>query len=299
MRTWLRHHWQGLWGTLGRLVRTPGATLLNVVTIAIALALPLGAWVTLVNAQRLSGHAVSDPQMSIFLDTDAARADVARVEAALSQSRVARKVRFVPKDQALAELARSDAVREIAATLGTNPLPDAFVVELNATDPEGAARLAAELAKLPKVATVQLDAAWLKRLDALLRIAAVTVGLLAVLLGVGMVAVTFNTIRLQIVTQRDAIRLTRLIGGTDAYIRRPYVYQGALIGLAGGLVALGMVAGSLHLLNVEVARLAATYGSDFRLTLPPHGELGAVLALAAALGWIGAFLSVSRHLHHS
>jgi cell division transport system permease protein len=297
VKAWLRHHRQSLTGTLRRLLRTPGATLLNVISIAVALALPLGAWVSLSNAERLGGNLMRGPQLAVFLAKDASRSDAARVEAALGESSTARRIRFVSKDDALAELKRSEAVAEITAALGGNPLPDAFIVELNPSNPAGAERLAAEVGKLPKVALVQLDAVWVKRLDALLRIGSTLVIILAVLLGVGMVAVTFNTIRLQILTQREEIELIRLIGGTDAFIRRPLLYQGALVGIAAGLVALGLVQGAVHALNAEVAQLAATYGSSFRLVLPATGDLLAVLGIAAALGWIGSYLSVSRHLY--
>jgi cell division transport system permease protein len=294
---WLRHHGRSLAATLRRLARSPGATALNVLAIGVALALPLGAWVLLANAERLAGHAAGEPQLAVFMATDAARADAARVEAAVAGAPGVRRYRFVPKDQALAELKQADGVRDIAATLGSNPLPDAVIVDLVPGNLPAAEQLAAELRALPRVALVQLDALWLQRLDALLRLGAAAVALLAGLLAVGMVAVTFNTVRLQIVTQQAEIEVSRLVGATTSYIRRPFVWQGTVTGLAGGLVALGLVAGSLHVLNGEVARLAATYGSDFRLALPPAGDLVACLAFAGALGWVGAYLSVSKHLH--
>lgn len=297
MSAWLRHHARSLAATLRRLARSPGATALNVLAIGVALALPLGAWVLLANAERLAGHAAGEPQLAVFMATDAVRADAARVEAAVANAPGVRRHRFVPKDEALAALKQADGAREIAATLGSNPLPDAVIVELAPSSAQAGEQLAAELRKLPKVALVQLDALWLQRLEALLRIGTVAVALLAGLLAVGMVAVTFNTVRLQIVTQHAEIEVSRLIGATASYIRRPFVWQGTVTGLAGGLVALGLVVGSLHVLNGEVARFAATYGSDFRLALPPAGDLAACLAFAAALGWAGAYLSVSRHLY--
>jgi cell division transport system permease protein len=299
MSAWLRHHGRSLAATLRRLARSPGATALNVLAIGVALALPLGAWVVLANAERLAGHAAGDPQLAVFMATDAARADAARVEAAVANAAGVRRHRFVPKDQALAELRQADGAREIVATLGSNPLPDAVIVDLAPGNAPAAERLAAELRGLPNVSLVQLDALWLQRLEALLRLAAAAVALLAGLLAVGMIAVTFNTVRSQIATQQAEIEVSRLIGATTSYIRRPFVWQGTVIGLAGGVVAVGLVAGSLHLLNAEVARLAATYGSDFRLALPPAGDLAACLAFAGALGWVGAYLSVSRHLHNA
>jgi cell division transport system permease protein len=296
MGAWLRHHGQSLAATLRRLARAPGATALNVLATGVALALPLGAWVAVANAQRLAGHAAGEPQLTVFMALDAARADAAQVEAAAAAAPVARRSRFVSKDDAFAELKTREGARELAATLGANPLPDAVIVDLAPASGAEAERLAGELRRLPRVALVQLDALWLQRLEALLRLGTTAVALLAALLAVGMVAVTFNTIRLQILTQSDEIEVSRLVGATASFVRRPFVWQGTVIGLAGGLAAFGLVAGSVLILDREVGRLAATYGSDFRLALLPAGDLVACLALAGALGWAGAYLSVSRHL---
>ncbi len=299
MRAWLRHHAQCLAAALRRLVRAPVAGALNVLAIGVAVALPLGGWVLLGNVQRLAGEAHVDPQLSVFLAREATRADASRVEAALAGAPGVRRHRFVPKEAALAELQRTEGLREILATLGSNPLPDALVVDLAPVDPDAAGRLAAELRALPNVAIVQLDAVWLQRLDAALRLGAMAVGVLAALLGIGMVAITFNTIRQQILTQQAEIEVSRLIGATDAFVRRPFLYQGAVAGLAGGLVALGIVAAALYALNGEVGRLSATYASDFRLALPGAADLVALAGFAGALGWAGAYLSVSSHFLRS
>lgn len=296
MKAWLRHHALSLRATALRLARSPFATALNALVIGVTLALPLGAWVLVVNLERLAGHLGADPQLSVFLANDATGADASRIEATLKGESRIRSFRFVPKDQALAEMKRADGLAEIVASLGSNPLPDAFVVALVPGDAGTAERLAAALRALPKVAQVQLDTAWVQRLEAALRLGGVAVAVLAALLAFGLVAVTFNTVRLQILTQRDEIEVSKLIGATDAYIRRPFFYQGALTGLAGGLAALGIVAASVQALNVEVARLAATYGAHFRLGLPGVGDLVAVLIFASGLGWVGAWLSVSKHL---
>jgi cell division transport system permease protein len=296
MIAWLRSHARSLVSTLRRLGRTPLATLLNASVIGVALALPLGGWILMKNAERLAGHLGADPQLSVFLAADAGKADAARIEAALSGAQGVRRFRFVSKDDALAEMRRVEGVGEIVAALGANPLPDAFVVQLAPGSAEAAEALASALRALPKVAQVQLDSAWVRRLDSILRLGTLAVALLAGLLAFGLVAVTFNTIRLQVLTQRDEIEVSRLVGATDAYIRRPFFYHGVLLGLAGGLAALAIVAASAGLLNTEVGRLAATYRSDFRLALPPFADLAAVLGFAGVLGWCGAFLSVSIHL---
>jgi cell division transport system permease protein len=166
------------------------------------------------------------------------------------------------------ELNRVAGMQEVIASLPQNPLPDAFVVTLSGSDPALADRLELEFKSLPKVAYVQADSAWVRRLDALLRLGRTAVGLLSVLLGLALVAVTFNTIRLQILTQRDEIELCRLIGATHAYIRRPYFYLGSLLGLFGGIAALAIVLSGLTVLNRDLADLAYLYGSNVSLKFP-------------------------------
>src|SRR6185369_3438099 len=202
------------------------------------------------------------------------------------------RVRFVPREQALRDLAAVQGMSELVAALGRNPLPDAFVVTASDDNLEG---LAADLAKLPGVAQVQADALWARRLASLARLARTALWLLAGVLGAALVAVTFNTIRLQILTQREEIEVSKLIGATDAFIRRPFYYLGLLQGAAGGVFALAIVAGLLAALNIEVRSLAESYGSSFRLAFLPAAGAGIVLAVAAGLGWLGAHLSVSRH----
>ena len=297
MRVWLQHHRLSFAQTTARLARSPFATALNVLAIGVALALPFGVYCMLANLEPLSRKVSVDPQLTIFLAKDAPKADIAAVESRLKGARGVRAVRFVSREAALADLGRTGGLQDVIANLPQNPLPDAFVVTLSASDPVLADRLELEFKSLPKVAYVQADSAWVKRLDALLRLGRTGVALLAGLLGVALVAVTFNTIRLQILTQRDEIELCRLIGATPAYIRRPFFYLGSMLGVLGGLAALAIVVGGLAFLNRDLATLAQLYGTDLRLSFPNPREMGAVLGAAAALGWLGAYLSVSRHLH--
>jgi cell division transport system permease protein len=296
MRAWLQHHGLSFAQTLARLARSPFATTFNVLAIGVAAALPFGVYCVLGNFESLSRNASVDPQLSVFLARDAAKPEVAAVEARLKGARGVSAVRFVSRDAALAELNRVAGMQEVIASLPQNPLPDAFVVTLSGSDPALADRLELEFKSLPKVAYVQADSAWVRRLDALLRLGRTAVVLLSALLGLALVAVTFNTIRLQILTQREEIEVSKLIGATDAFIRRPFYYLGLLQGAAGGVFALAIVAGLLAALNIEVRSLADSYGSSFRLAFLPAAGAGVVLALAGALGWLGAHLSVSRHL---
>ncbi len=269
--------------------------LLNALVIGVAVSLPAGGYALLESLRSLAGRATLEPQISLFLRPEAKRAEADALGKTLrADARIAR-VRFVPREDALKELNAVEGMREVIASLGRNPLPDAFVLTPRdkALEP-----LAADLAKLPGVAHVQADSAWAQRLGALERLGRLGLALLAGLLGAGLVAVTFNTIRLQILTQREEIEVSKLIGATDGFIRRPFYYAGLLQGVAGGVFALTIVAVLLAALNIEVRPLADSYGSSFRFAfLSAQGAL-AVLALAGALGWLGAHLSVSRHLRN-
>jgi cell division transport system permease protein len=296
MRAWFQHHRLSFAQTAWRLARSPFATALNVVAIGVALALPFGMYCLLANLETLSHKVSFEPQLTVFLARDAARGEVTAVESRLKAARGVRAVRFISREAALADLARTGGLGEVIGSLPQNPLPDAFVVTLSASDPALADRLELDFKSLPKVVHVQADSAWVKRLDALLRLGQTAVLLLAGLLGIALVAVTFNTIRLQILTQRDEIELCRLIGATHAFIRRPFYYLGSMLGVLGGLAALAIVVAGIVFLNRDLGTLAELYGSDFRLVLPGFKEMGVVLGLAAILGWVGAYLSVSRHL---
>jgi cell division transport system permease protein len=294
---WARHHVQSVAAALRRLVRAPLALALNVVAVGIALALPLGGYLALENVGRLAERAGAGPQLSVYFALDAGEADVARARAALGRSAVVTGVRFISRDEALRAMQRTSEMSEVLAALKTNPLPDVLVVDLAAGDTGGAEALAAGLTALPKVARVQFDAEWARRLDAALRLGRLALGLLAGVLAVGLVTVTFNAVRLQIVTQRDEIEVAKLVGATDAFVRRPFLYQGALLGVLGGIAAIVIVVGSATLLDAEVGRLARAYGSDFRLQALRLGEWATVLGFAGILGWSGAYASVSKHLH--
>ena len=281
----MRHHRQALASAVRKM------SLLNALVIGVALALPAGGYALLESLRPAGERLTLEPRISLFLDPQAKRADADALGQRLRTDRRIASVRFIPREQALEDMKAIQGLAPVIAALGRNPLPDAFVV----TSKED---LAAELARLPGVAHVQADAVWARRLAAASAILEAALWLLAGLLGAALVAVTFNTIRLQILTQRDEIEVSKLIGATDAFIRRPFYYLGLLQGVVGGIVALVLVAAALALLNREVAVLADSYGSNFRLGFLSLLEAAAAVLLAGGLGWLGAQLSVSRHLRH-
>ena len=296
MRTWLRQHRQAMAAAFGKIAAQKAAAALNALVIGIALSLPAGGYALLGSLRALTAGASLDPQLSLFMRVEAKRADAEALGAKLKGDARLRELRFVPREQALKELQATEGLAEVVAALNRNPLPDAFVLRPKSTEAAALEALARDLRGLPGVAQVNVDSAWARRLGALAGTARLAIALLAALLAFGLVAITFNTIRLQILTQRAEIEISKLIGATDAFIRRPFFYLGALQGLAGGLVALAILWGSLSALNAGVAELAASYGSDFRLGFLTPGDALAVVLFSAGLGWFGAYLSVSKYL---
>ena len=296
MRAWLRQHRQAFAAAFGKIAAQKAAAGLNALVIGIALSLPAGGYALLASLRAAGAGASLEPQLSAFLRPETKRAEAEALLARLKGDARLREVRFVPREQALKELQATEGLAEVVAALSRNPLPDAFVLRPKGAEAEALEALARELRALPTVAHVQVDSAWARRLGALAGTARLAIALLAALLAFGLVAITFNTIRLQVLTQRAEIEISRLIGATDAFIRRPFFYLGALQGLAGGALALAILWGSLTALNVGVAELAASYGSGFRLAFLAPGDALAVVLFSAGLSWFGAYLSVSRYL---
>ena len=287
MKAWLRQHRQALLSACRRL------GVLNALVIGIALALPAGGYALLESLRTMAARMSFEPQIALYLAPQAKRPEAEALERRLRADGRIAGVRFVPREEALKELGAVQGLAEVIAAIGHNPLPDAFVVTAK---PDEFGSLAADLGKLPGVEHVQADALWARRLAAAAGLGRLGLWLLAALFGAGLVAVTFNTIRLQILTQRDEIEVSKLIGATDAFIRRPFYYLGLLQGLAGGAAALGIAWAALALLNRQVRALAESYGSEFSFGFLPALDAAAVVAFAGLLGWLGAHLSVSRHL---
>ena len=278
-----------------RLIASPLNTLLSLLVIGIALTLPAFGYVALDNLRDLGRNATGVQQISLFMNLEAGKKDVGEIENRL-RAASAGKWRFVPKEDALKRMQASEGMAEIVASLPRNPLPDAFIVEPTNTEPEALEIMRKEIAGWPKVAHVQLDSAWVKRFDAFLRLGKLALWMLAGLFGAGLIAVTFNTIRLQVMAQSAEIEVARMIGATDGFIRRPFYYFGALQGILGGLLAAALVLGALRLLAAPIGELATLYGSGFALRQPGAGEVAVLAALGAFLGWLGAQLSVSLSL---
>lgn len=302
MNIWFRQHRFALGAAFAQVRKAPGSFLFNVLVVAVALALPFAGVTLLDNVRPMSEQLSVDPEISLFMKMDAPREQTQALAPQLRQILAGSKAKisFIPREQALDNLKSKSGLSDVIETLGDNPLPDSYVMKLEGfTSHANAARvdgIAEQLRALPGVDSVQVDSAWVKRLAALLGVLRLVLLLLAITLGVVVIAVVFNTIRLQVLTQREEIAVSKLLGATDNFIHRPFYYTGALLGLCAGAVALAAVSLALRPLNAAIAEFARLYASEFQLSaLPPLGLAG-LLAISAGLGLVGAMLSVQRHL---
>jgi len=289
---WLRAH-VGAARAAGATARAaPLSTLLSVLALAAALVLPVAAYAVLDGLTRIAARFDTDSQIALYLLPGADARSREALERSLRARPGIKSVRTITREQALAELEATEGVRDLLAGLAGNPLPDTIVVRPAARSRDALAMLKSELARLPGVASAQGDAAWVERLDAIARTGTMLIGALAALLGVAVVAVTFNTIRLQVLTRRDEIDIAALVGATTAWLRRPFLYFGMLQGAAAGLVATAIGAVLLWVANARLGDTLTSFGAG--ATIPTMTlQLALTVVLASAfLGWLGAWLSL-------
>ncbi len=294
---WFVRHCQVAVATLGRLARTPIATALTCLVIAITLALPAIGHLTVQNALTLSGGWREAIDFSVFFTPGTDEADAAALAAIIEQRADVDSVRFVSATDAAASFGDDAGFAEALASLGENPLPHAVVVRPTAGASEALiSALKSDLAGLPEADIVQLDTEWVRRFHAMLELAERAVTLLAIFLGIAIIVVIGNTIRLDIENRREEIVVVKLVGGSNGFIRRPFLYSGFLVGLGGGLLALLLVFATLAILEPPVQRLAGLYGSQFSLRGLTLNEIAIVGAAGAVLGWFGSLVATARHL---
>jgi len=281
---WLDHHAYSVVASLGRLLRRPGSTVLTIGVMAVALALPLGLWLVLGNVERFAGDVQASRQLTIFLHQDTGEARVAELAAELGARADIGAVEHRTPDQGLEELRERSGLDEAIDLLGENPLPHVLVV----TPAGDEALLADSLRTLPEAELVQHDAVWRQRLDGWLRFGGRVAWVLAALLGLGALLVVGNTVRLDIQSRREELGVLQLLGASDGFIRRPFLYLGAWYGLGAGTLALGLLTAAGAALRAPLAELAASYGSGFALQGFPPAQALAVVVGATVLGWIGA-----------
>jgi cell division transport system permease protein len=298
LATYGTHHAQALLSSVGRLARHPLATLLTSLVIALALALPLSLRVLVANATAATGGVSSAVAISVYFKHGVALARVQQLAHELRARADVAEVKVISADDALKEFRQYSGFGAALGALTDNPLPQVMQVRPSpeASSPAGVATLEGVLHGWPDVDLVQLDAAWVQRLDAILELARRALAIAAALLGLGVLAVIGNTVRLEIQNRRAEIEVIKLVGGSNGFVRRPFLYTGMLYGIAGAGLAWLIVMGTVLALQEPVDHLASLYGSRYLLAGPESRDVGVLLACGAVLGWLGAWVSTGRHL---
>jgi cell division transport system permease protein len=284
-------------GALGRLARQPFASLLTVLVIAVTLALPAAMHLIIKNVESVSGSWANALDFSVYLASGASADDAARLTELIGSRADVEQVTLIPADRALEEFKSLSGFGAALDQLAANPLPHTIIVRPSAANTEQSmALLHEELANLPEVELVQVDTEWVQRFHAILDMLERAIVIGAALLGAVIIVVIGNTIRLDIQNRREEIEVTKLIGASNAFVRRPFLYSGLWYGLGGGLLALLLVAYGLVALREPASRLAGLYDSSFRIVALSLPESLAIVATGVLLGLTGSWLAAARHM---
>jgi len=292
------HHWRCIGHSLGYITQTPLASLMTLAVIGITLALPVGMYVLLKNVQHVSAGWNSTVQISLFLKQDVGEGAARQLARRLLDTDGIGAVDYISPRQAMEEFRQFSGFGDALNALPSNPLPAVLVVHPKADQsrPGAVEGLVQRLRILPQVDLANLDMQWVERLYAVMDIAKRGVLILAGLFGIGVLLIVGNTIRMAIQNRREEIEVKKLIGATNAFIRRPFLYYGCWYGLLGGAAACVLVNVSLWLLQGPIQHLSLVYGGAIRLQGLNFGAAAAILLFSTVLGFLGAWLAVGRHL---
>jgi cell division transport system permease protein len=298
VKAWLTRHLQTLVGSLGRLMQQQLATALTILVIGVALALPACVHLLVANAQAASGNWNRAVDLTVFLKRPTSAEEAQRVAGRIRQRRDVAEVELILADAALKEFRRDSGFGAAIDALNQNPLPHTLVVRPTAayTTEANMTSLAADIRMLPSVEVVQLDTAWVSRLNAILDALRRSLLLAAAVLGIGVMVIVGNTIRLDIQNRRAEIEVAKLVGASDAFVRRPFLYNGIWYGLGGALTAWVISFVAVAALRQPISRVASLYGSDFQPASLDLKASGVLLLSGILLGWLGSYVAASRHL---
>jgi cell division transport system permease protein len=297
-KTWLVQHAQACIFSMGQIFKNPVNSLLTTAVVGIALALPSGFYLLLENCQRVAAGWDNSAQISLFLKLDVSETRALTLADEIRKIEGIASLDYMSRNAALQEYQQQSGFSEALAALDDNPLPAILLLqpELKGLSGPESDRLLLQLRALPEVDTAQFDRQWIQRLLAIINIVEHAVIILSILLAVAVLLIVGNTIRLAIYNRRSEIEVNKLFGATNAYIQRPFLYSGLFHGVGGGLMAWALISLSLALLDGPVVRLANLYSSDFDLHGLSTSGLSLLLLSGAALGLIGSWISVQRHI---
>jgi cell division transport system permease protein len=291
-------HAQAFLSSLGRLLRNPLASVFTIMVIGLALALPMGLMMLVENARAATGDFSGAIDLTVYFRTDVSLAKAEQLASSARARREVAAVTLIPADKALEEFRQYSGFGAALEALESNPLPHVLNVRPSAvaSEPGQLEALRRYFAAWPEVELVQIDSAWVQRFNAILAVLRTTLAVVAGVLAIGVLAVIGNTIRLEIANRRAEIEVTKLVGGSNAFVRRPFLYTGVFYGLIGALFAWSIVGASIAVLRGPVAALATLYGSRFELAGLRALDIAELALAGVALGWLGAWIAAARHL---
>ncbi len=294
---WLTRHASTSLGSLGRLVRHPFSSLMIMLVIAVTLALPAAVNLIVKNARDISGSWDNALDFSVFLKEELSESEGEGLGRLIEQRADVESVVFISANDALVDFKEQSGFGAALDQLPDNPLPHTLVVRPSAGNTSASmVLLQEELQNLPETEHVQVDTEWVQRFHAILDIVRQAIAIGATLLGIAIVVIIGNTIRLDIENRREEIEVTKLIGASNAFVRRPFLWTGFWYGLFGGLMALALVYYGLYLLQGPVARLAGLYQSNIAITTMNLTEAGAIIGIGIFLGLVGSWFTAARHM---
>ena len=298
LSSYATRHLQALFGALGRLARTPLATILTLTVIGVALSLPAGLGLLVNNLRSATGELSNALDFTVFFKAGTPIERAQQIATSARERSGIDSVTVKSAEQALQEFKTASGFGDALSALADNPLPHHLIVRPNASasGPAEVETLRRYFSAFPEVDLVQLDLDWVRRLHSLLDLLRRVFWVVVAILGLGVLAVIGNTIRLEIQHRRQEIEVTKLVGGSNAFVRRPFLYTGLFYGLGGALLAALILLGGMTYLQQAVGDLSAQYGSRFTMDGLGSRGLGVLLGVGAALGWFGALVSTGKHL---
>ncbi len=296
MNQWLKQHLQPLKMVLGRMRQNLLGTVLICCVMGVTLSLPEILYTIVDNLSHVAGNIEGKPQLSLFLKLDIPNSAKEKIVDKLKKHPDIKSYEFVSKESAWEQFQQNAGTADITGSLNKNPLPDTFLLIPKDLHPETIQKLQQEMQQWDGVDLAQVDSNWIKRLDTVIKLGKKAIFVLVALLGFALIAIVGNTIRLQILTQLEEIEVSKLIGATNEFIRRPFLYEGVLYGLGGGIAAWIIVLLVVSLFNTSITQIADLYASEFKLAMPGPWITLVMLLSAICLGWLGSFVAVNRSL---
>lgn len=300
MLQWLNYHWHAIKLVLTRMRNNLLSSFMICLVIGVAISLPGLFYVGVDNLSKLTDHMQDETEISLFLKLDVSAKTISAIEQELAGNNAIKHYRLVSKDEAWqklqAQAETNNKANSAILQLSKNPLPDAFFVQAKSADPATLEALKNSLQTIPGVEQALLNTEWAQRLSILLKLAEKVIFFIAALLAIALLVIIGNTVHMQILTQKDEIEVSNLMGATSSFIRTPFLYAGMSYGFFGGLLAILMMMGILQMFNYSVAQISSLYSSDFRLSLVNSELFLVIIVLAIFIGWLGSYIAVTRSI---